>query len=116
MKAQQIDYSIGFFKYGLGYEPDSQESFKVRSFYIPSEHIFIERQIDEEIIFGPVYRMFHVQIGPEAEEKYTALLEKIKPATPIDIEVPDSLILWAKAMHSVKNPPSDISALLKDGN
>lgn len=88
---------------------------QVKAIYVPSEKILVIKDASSLVIIGPLDQRYRVLRNQEAQNAYCGLLNRYPSAgiTPEQIEVSDTFVDWAKAVYLAKNPPKEISDLLK---
>ena len=111
MKALKLEYTLTQLTVGGGVMPDKEDSVSAIALYIEGK-LFVERTNPDIFGYKQIERMYNFYLDNEADTEYNRLIEKFGDIVTLqEIEVPDSLLDWAKAVYFARNPSEDITAL-----
>lgn len=111
VEAKLFKYYTQTFVIG-GSHGDVHHSNPSRAVYIPSEEMLIQRERGSNMIIGPFHQMYEVLMGEQAKTAYDKLRKELKTLRPQKIDITETLVDWAKALHKASNPPKGISKIL----
>ncbi|MCK5474118.1 MAG: hypothetical protein KAI53_01820 [Candidatus Aenigmarchaeota archaeon] len=112
MKALKLEYTLSQLTAGGGLMLDKEHSVPAISIYIEGKAL-VKRIKPEIFACSQIEQIYAVYLDRDADIEYARLIEKFGDvATPQEIEVPDSLLDWAKDVYSARNPPDGVNELL----
>jgi len=117
-KGFRIQYKEEDLMLGSGMGHDRKITFSSVAIYVPKEKLLIRHNPASDVISSYDPSQTHTAcIGSEAELVYRSFMKKLgkkKGCKPEEIEIPDSVVEWGKALAVAKNAPEEARKLLRD--